>query len=123
MYTHGLGLNYCADYIAVSGALSLFGRAGDKPYAPGNIVGDFAGGGAVCFMGILLALFSRVSSGRGQVVEANMVDGSAYMSLWPRLLMDQRSAMWSAPRGQNILDGGSPFYDTYETKDGRYMAV
>lgn len=116
-------LTSAQDYIAVSGTLALFGRAGQKPYAPANIVGDFAGGGAVCFLGILLALFSRHTTGKGQVVEANMVDGSAYMSLWPRLLMDQRSPMWALPRGYNVLDGGSPFYDTYETKDGKYMAV
>lgn len=101
----------------------MFGRANEKPYAPGNIVGDFAGGGAMCFMGILLALFSRSITGKGQIVEANMVDGSAYMTMWPRLLMEQKSLMWSAPRGRNFLDGGSPFYDTYKTQDGKYMAV
>ena len=101
----------------------MFGRANEKPHAPGNIVGDFAGGGAMCFIGILLALLSRSTSGKGQVVEANMVDGSAYMTIWPRLLMDQKSPLWSGPRGRNVLDGGSPFYDTYTTSDGKYMAV
>ncbi|KAL3434969.1 CoA-transferase family III domain-containing protein [Aspergillus tetrazonus] len=110
------------NYIAVSGVLSMLGRAGEKPYAPGNILGDFAGGGAVCFQGILLALLSRATTGRGQVVEANMVDGSAYLAAMPRLNM--QTPLWSGPRGTNMLDGGSPFYDTYETKDtGKYFSV
>ncbi|KAJ5145904.1 CoA-transferase family III [Penicillium bovifimosum] len=110
------------NYIAVSGVLSMLGRAGEKPYAPGNILGDFAGGGAVCFQGILLALISRSHTGVGQVVEANMVDGSAYLATFPRLA--QKGPMWSGPRGTNVLDSGCPWYDTYETKDaGRYFAV
>lgn len=110
------------NYIAVSGVLSMLGRASEPPYAPANIVGDFGGGGAMCFLGILLALLSRLRTGRGQVVEANMVDGSAYLATMPRLL--QRDPFWDQPRGQNILDGGSPFYQTYETKDsGGYFAV
>lgn len=110
------------NYIAVSGMLSMLGRRGEKPYAPGNIIGDFAGGGAVCFQGILLALISRSHTGRGQVVEANMVDGSAYLATFPRLA--QKTSSWAAPRGENLLDGGCPFYDTYETKDsGKYFAV
>ena len=110
------------NYIAVSGVLSMLGREGDRPYAPGNILGDFAGGGAICFMGILLALMSRSHTGRGQVVEANMVDGSAYLATFPRL--NQKQPLWDGPRGTNFLDGGSPYYDTYETKDkGKYFAV
>lgn len=109
------------NYIAVSGVLSMLGRAGDKPYPPANIVGDFAGGGAVCFMGIVLALLQRHGSGMGQVVEANMVDGAAHLASMPRLLT--KMPMWNAPRGTNALDGGAPYYDTYETKDGKYMAV
>ncbi|KAJ5573826.1 CoA-transferase family III [Penicillium hispanicum] len=110
------------NYIAVSGVLSMLGRAGDKPYAPGNIVGDFAGGGAMCVLGILLALLSRAHTGRGQVVEANMVDGSAYLATMPRLA--RQGPAWNGPRGQNLLDGGCPYYDTYETKDaGKYFAV
>lgn len=109
------------NYIAVSGVLSMLGRAGDKPYPPANIVGDFAGGGAVCFMGILLALLNRNITGMGQVVEANMVDGSAHLASMPRMLT--KMPMWNSPRGTNPLDGGAPYYDTYETKDGKYMAV
>ncbi|XHF99149.1 Isopenicillin N epimerase component 2 [Aspergillus wentii] len=110
------------NYIAVSGVLSMLGRSGEAPYAPANIIGDFAGGGAMCFLGILLALISRLGTGRGQVVEANMVDGSAYLAAMLRLNL--RTPLWNAPRGQNPLDGGSPYYDTYETKDpGKYFAV
>ncbi|CAI6308289.1 unnamed protein product [Periconia digitata] len=109
------------NYIAVSGVLSLFGRKGEKPYPPGNVVGDFAGGGAMCFIGILLALLSRDRTGFGQVVEANMVDGSAVLASMPRLGL--KTPVWSRERGTNMLDGGAPFYATYETKDGKYMAV
>lgn len=109
------------NYVAVSGVLSLLGRSGDKPHPPANLLGDFAGGGLVCFLGIVLALFHRAQVGRGQVVEANMVDGAAYIGTFPRLLLD--TVMWNRPRGTNLLDGGSPYYDTYETKDGKYMAV
>ncbi|KAF2191786.1 alpha-methylacyl-CoA racemase [Zopfia rhizophila CBS 207.26] len=109
------------NYIAVSGVLSMFGRKGEKPYPPGNVVGDFAGGGAMCFLGILLALFAREKSGFGQVVEANMVDGSAILATMPRL--GTKTPVWSGERGTNMLDGGAPFYGTYETKDGKYMAV
>jgi alpha-methylacyl-CoA racemase len=109
------------NYLAVSGVLSLLGRKGEKPYAPGNILGDFAGGGAMCFLGIVLALFSREKSGRGQIVEANMVDGSAILAAYPRFGL--KTPTWNGERGTNLLDGGSPFYDTYETKDGKFMAV
>ncbi|ESZ98596.1 alpha-methylacyl-CoA racemase [Sclerotinia borealis F-4128] len=109
------------NYIAVSGALSLLGRKHEKPLPPANILGDFAGGGATLFQGILLALLAREKSGKGQVVEANMVDGSAYLVTFPRMLM--KTPMWNKPRGKNTLDSGSPYYDTYETKDGKYMAV
>jgi alpha-methylacyl-CoA racemase len=109
------------NYIAVSGVLSMLGRKGEKPYPPGNILGDFAGGGAMCFMGILLALLARERDGKGQVVEANMVDGSAILATMPRLSL--KTPMWNQERGTNLLDGGSPFYDTYKTKDGKYMAM
>ncbi|KKK15699.1 hypothetical protein ARAM_007463 [Aspergillus rambellii] len=110
------------NYIAVSGVLSMLGRAHDPPYAPGNLLGDFAGGGAICCMGILLALLARHTTGRGQIVEANMVDGSAFLATMPRLHLT--TPLWNRARGTNLLDGGSPFYDTYETKDkGKYFAV
>ncbi|KAK3679785.1 hypothetical protein LTR78_000161 [Recurvomyces mirabilis] len=109
------------NYIAVSGVLSMLGRQGEKPYAPGNIVGDFGGGGAVCFTGILLALMQRERTGLGQVVEANMVDGSSFLASMPRFA--QKLPTWGGERGTNMLDGGCPYYDTYETRDGQYMAV
>ncbi|KAH8681978.1 isopenicillin n-CoA epimerase [Xylariales sp. PMI_506] len=110
------------NYLAVSGVLAMLGRAHDTPYAPGNILGDFAGGGAMCVLGILLALVARQKTGAGQVIEANMVDGSGYLATMPRLTT--KSPFWGHPRGQNFLDGGCPWYDTYETKDaGKYVAV
>ncbi|KAH8805852.1 CoA-transferase family III domain-containing protein [Xylogone sp. PMI_703] len=109
------------NYIAVSGALAMLGRKGDKPLPPANILGDFAGGGATLFQGVLLALLARERDGKGQVVEANMVDGSSYLVTLPRMLT--KTPTWSRPRGENLLDSGCPYYDTYETKDGKYMAV
>jgi alpha-methylacyl-CoA racemase len=109
------------NYIAISGVLSLFGRKGENPYPPGNVIGDFAGGGAMCFLGILLALLAREKTGFGQVVEANMVDGSAILSTMPRLGL--KTEIWKRERGTNMVDGGGPFYQTYETKDGKYTAV
>lgn len=109
------------NYIAVSGALAMLGRKGEKPLPPANILGDFAGGGATLFQGFLLALIERGRSGKGQVVEANMVDGSSYLTTFPRMLL--KTPMWCRERGDNTLDSGCPYYDTYETKDGKYMAV
>ena len=109
------------NYIAVSGALAMLGRKGEKPLPPANILGDFAGGGATLFQGLLLALLARERSGKGQIVEANMVDGSAYLVTFPRMLL--KTPMWDRERGDNMLDSGSPWYDTYETKDGKFMAV
>ncbi|KAL9127784.1 MAG: hypothetical protein Q9217_003414, partial [Psora testacea] len=109
------------NYLAVSGVLSQLGRAGQRPYAPANILADFAGGGLMCAFGILLALISRQRTGKGQVVEANMVDGSAYLGTFMRLA--RKTPLWNQPRGKNLLDGGCPWYDVYECKDGKYMAV
>jgi alpha-methylacyl-CoA racemase len=109
------------NYIAVSGVLSMLGRKNERPLPAINLLGDFAGGGLVCFLGIALALLSRASSGRGQVVEANMVDGSAFIATSPRLNM--KTSLWERPRGTNLLDGGCPYYQVYETRDGQYLAV
>ncbi len=109
------------NYIAVSGALGVLGRKGTKPFGPINILGDFAGGGAVLFQGLLLALLARERSGKGQVVEANMVDGSSYLMTFPRLAY--KTPAMSQPRGENLLDSGCPYYDTYETRDGKWVAV
>ncbi|ETN44501.1 uncharacterized protein HMPREF1541_10171 [Cyphellophora europaea CBS 101466] len=110
------------NYLAVSGILSLLGKRGEPPLHPGNILADFAGGGMVAFVGVLLALLHRGLSGKGQVVEANMVDGVSYLGTFPRMLT--KMPMWSAPKGENQLDGGAPYYGCYECKDpGKYMSV
>ncbi|EEU44686.1 uncharacterized protein NECHADRAFT_49211 [Fusarium vanettenii 77-13-4] len=109
------------NYLAVSGVLGMLGREGEKPHPPWNILADFAGGGAVLFQGVLMAIIARHSSGRGQVVEANMVDGSAYLATFPRMAL--KTPLGERGRGRNLLDGGCPWYDTYETSDGKYMSV
>lgn len=111
------------NYLAVSGALSLLGRAHDPPHPPINMLADFAGGGATLFQGILLALVARQTTrkGKGQVVEANMVDGSAYLATFPRFGL--KSGVLGRARGTNLLDGGCPYYDTYATRDGKFFSV
>ncbi|KAL8794588.1 MAG: hypothetical protein Q9182_007615 [Xanthomendoza sp. 2 TL-2023] len=109
------------NYLAVSGVLSQLGRAEGAPYAPANILADFAGGGLMCALGVLLALYVRTASGKGQIVQNNMVDGVSYLGSMMRLA--KKSNMWNQPRGQNLLDGGCPWYDVYQCKDGAYMAV
>ena len=109
------------DYIALSGALSLFRRKGERPLPPCNLLGDFAGGGMLCAMGILLALVEKGRSGKGQVVDAAMVDGAASFSTLFHGMMAHN--LMTPEIGTNVLDGGAPFYQTYETSDGRYMAV
>ncbi|KIW44286.1 uncharacterized protein PV06_05306 [Exophiala oligosperma] len=110
------------NYIAASGMLSMLGARGAPPSPPGNILADFAGGGHAAFTGVLLALIHRSTSGRGQVVEANMVDGVSYLGTFPRLLT--KESMWGGERGTNTLDGGAPYYGCYECKDaGKYMSI
>ncbi|XP_071096208.1 alpha-methylacyl-CoA racemase-like isoform X2 [Haliotis cracherodii] len=103
------------------GVLSALGRKHENPCAPVNLVGDFAGGGLICALGVVLALFERTRSGRGQVVDANMVQGSAYVAnfLWA----SKDSFIWGGARGENLLDTGVPFYETYKTADGKFMSV
>lgn len=119
------------NYLAVSGVLSMLGPSPRlppdgrplPPTPPGNILGDFAAGGHMCVTGIMMALFSRSRTGKGQVVHANMVDGANYLATMPRIstkIPDQ----WDRPRGENLSDGGCPYYNVYECKDdGKYMAV
>jgi len=109
------------DYIAISGALSLVGRAGERPVPPVNLVGDFGGGGMLLAIGVLAALLERERSGQGQVVDAAMVDGSALLTTIFHGLRARNS--WRDERGANLIDGGAPFYDTYQTADGEYLAV
>ncbi|MBN2123930.1 MAG: CoA transferase [Deltaproteobacteria bacterium] len=109
------------NYIALSGALSLFRRTGRRPLPPCNVLGDFAAGGLLCAMGILLALVERTRSGRGQVVDTAMVDGAANLTtLFHGLLANN---LMSLDIGTHMLDGGAPYYQTYETRDGKYVAV
>jgi alpha-methylacyl-CoA racemase len=109
------------NYIALSGALSLFRRKGERPLPPCNVLGDFAGGGMLCAMGILLALIEKNRSGKGQVVDAAMVDGSALLvTLFYGLLANH---FMTLDIGTNMLDSGAPYYQTYETADGKFMAV
>jgi alpha-methylacyl-CoA racemase len=109
------------DYIAIAGALFPIGRAGERPVPPLNLVADFGGGGMLLALGILAALIERERSGFGQVVDAAMVDGSALLTSF---LYGLRAAgAWRDERGVNLLDGGAPFYDTYETADGGAVAV
>lgn len=109
------------NYISLSGALHTIGRAGQKPVAPLNLVGDFGGGGMLLAFGIVCALFEAGRSGKGQVVDAAMVDGSA--ALMAMIYGLRASGFWTDKRGENLLDGGAHFYDTYETSDGKYISL
>ena len=109
------------NYTALTGALHSFGRRGEKPVPPLNLVGDFGGGGMLLALGIACALFEAQRSGRGQVVDAAMVDGTA--SLMAVIYGLLASGLWLDERGVNLLDTGAHFYDTYETSDGKWVAV
>ncbi|MBK8528334.1 MAG: CoA transferase [Rubrivivax sp.] len=109
------------NYIALSGALHAIGPAGGKPVPPLNLVGDYGGGALYLAFGLMAALFERSRSGLGQVVDAAMVDGAGSLaSIFYGL---QASGAWGPQRGANLLDGGAPFYDTYETADGRWASL
>ena len=108
-------------YIAITGALHAIGRRGDPPQIPLNLVGDFAGGSMYLVVGVLSALWESRSSGRGQVVDAAIVDGTTHLSTMVAGLL--RTGLWRDERGVNLLDSGAPYYDVYETSDGRHMAV
>jgi alpha-methylacyl-CoA racemase len=109
------------NYIALAGALEPIGRVGDKPIPPLNLVGDFGGGGMLLALGVCAALVERGSSGKGQVVDAAMVDGAA--SLMGFFHGMAAMGAWGGERGTNLLDTGSHFYDTYETSDGKYISL
>ncbi|OCH95475.1 CoA-transferase family III [Obba rivulosa] len=111
------------NYLALSGVLSML-PGKDKPEFPLNILADFAGGGVLCALGILLALLERQRSGLGQVVHSDMVSGVRYLASWPLLhAAHPASGMFNSPRGQNVLDGGAPYYNVYTCADGRWMSV
>lgn len=109
------------DYIALTGALGAMGRPGEAPPPPLNVVGDFGGGSTFLVIGILAAVWEAQRSGQGQVVDAAIVDGTS--SLTGLLHGMMASNLWNDRRGVNMLDGGLPWYDTYATSDGGYMAV
>ena len=109
------------NYIALAGALAAIGPKGGAPAVPLNLVGDFAGGSLYLAMGLLAALQETRRSGEGQVVDAAMVDGVA--SLMAMHMGYRQANFWNLERGTNSVDGGAPWYTTYPTKDGRWMAV
>ncbi|MFF5477727.1 CaiB/BaiF CoA transferase family protein [Streptomyces sp. NPDC012935] len=109
------------NYTALSGALAAIGPPGGGPAVPLNLVADFGGGGMLLAVGVLAALQARTRTGAGQVVDAAMIDGAA--QLMGIFYSMQQQGMWSQERGTNWLDGGADFYDTYETADGRYVAL
>ncbi|WP_149263660.1 CaiB/BaiF CoA-transferase family protein [Actinomadura sp. K4S16] len=108
-------------YIAITGALHAIGRAGGPPQVPMNLLGDFAGGSMYLVTGVLAALLETRASGRGQVVDAAIVDGTAHLSTFIHGFL--AGGIWEDRRGVNMLDTGAPWYDVYETSDGRHMAV
>jgi alpha-methylacyl-CoA racemase len=108
------------NYLGLTGTLSLLGRAGERPQFPANLVADYGGGSMFLLVGVLAALVERQASGRGQVVDAAMVDG---VSVLTQLLWSLRAQGEWGERGTNLLDGGAPFYDVYTCADGRHVAV
>ncbi len=109
------------NYIALAGALDPIGRAGEPPVPPMNLVGDFGGGGMLMAYGVVCALLERGRSGKGQVIDAAMVDGAAVLTTFIHSL--RAIGIWSDERGTNLLDTGAHFYDVYETADHRYVSV
>src|SRR3954452_24098586 len=108
------------NYIALAGALGHFGRAGSKPTPPINLVGDFGGGGMLMAFGVACALVDAARTGQGQVIDAAMVDGSAILMATGGGF--RALGIWG-PFGANVPDTGAPFYDTYETSDGKYISL
>lgn len=109
------------NYIALTGALHAIGRPGQAPVPPLNLVGDYGGGGMLLAYGMLCGVISAARTGIGQVVDAAMVDGTALLLGFISGM--GAGGMWREERGTNLLDGGAPFYDVYETADGRYVSV
>ncbi len=109
------------NYISMSGALHAIGRKGEKPVPPLNLVGDFGGGGMMLAFGMVCALFEAQKSGKGQVVDAAMIDGSA--ALMAIIYGLKAAGLWTDRCGDNLLDTGAHFYDTYETADGKFISI
>ena len=110
------------NYIALAGVLAHIGPAGGPPVPPLNLIGDFGGGSVLLVVGVLAALVERATSGRGQVVDAAMVDGSAMLMSIFHVFDQLGGGMWG-PRGTNLLDGGAHFYGVYECADGEYVSL
>jgi len=109
------------NYISLTGALHAIGEEGGKPVPPLNLIGDFGGGGMLLAFGVLAGLYERNISGKGQVVDAAMTDGSAL--LMNAVFGMMNSGQWKKERGTNMLDSGTHFYNTYQTSDGKYISV
>ena len=109
------------NYIAMSGALHMIGHKGGRPVPPINLVGDFGGGSMFLAFGLLAAVIEARTSGKGQVVDATMIDGAALLTTMMYGMKAQ--GLWQDERGVNLLDTGAHFYDTYETKDGKYVSI
>jgi alpha-methylacyl-CoA racemase len=118
-YAHAAG--HDINYIALAGALHAYGRAGEKPTPPINMVGDFGGGGMMLAFGMVSALLSAAKTGRGQVIDAAMTDGSA--ALMAMIWGFRAMGIWRDERGVNLLDTGAHFYDTYACADGAYVSI
>ena len=109
------------NYISLSGALHSMGRSSENPQAPLNLVGDYGGGGAQLAIGILSALIGSMKTGKGQVVDAAMIDGS--LSLMSFFYSLKEMGHWEDKRESNLLDGAAHFYDTYKCSDGKFLAI
>jgi alpha-methylacyl-CoA racemase len=109
------------DYIALSGALHAIGHAGDRPVPPLNLVADFGGGGTLLAFGVTAALVEARRSGKGQVIDAAMFEGASLLSTMFHGMA--AAGRWEDTRGVNMLDSGAPWYDTYETSDGQFIAI
>jgi alpha-methylacyl-CoA racemase len=108
-------------YLAYAGLLHAIGREGSPPVPPLNLVADQGGGAVMLIAGVLAALFQRSRTGKGQVVDASMIEGASMLAAPIHAYM--AAGLWSDRRGDNLLDTGAPFYDTYETADGKHIAV
>ena len=116
-----LAAGHDINYISLSGVLATIGRPGAPPVPPLNLIGDYGGGGMLLALGLVAALFETKSSGKGQVIDAAMVDGSAL--LMTMIYTMRGMGLWKDSLGSNFLDGGAHFYDTYECKDGKYISI
>jgi alpha-methylacyl-CoA racemase len=109
------------NYIALTGILNAIGRKGEAPLPPLNLIGDFGGGGMLLGFGVACALLEAARSGKGQVVDAAMVEGASLLATMFHGFL--AAGQWSEARGANILDSGAPWYNVYETKDGKHVSI